>query len=163
MRRARWAFLLNEDPVFRRWYENLARGSEWTARTRARDLYRFLRKHDMTPGGLVELAERDRRGVENLLMDFIAELHEESYSPGYIENYLKTVRSWLEFNEIRLVRKIKIGKRGRTPTIEDERVPTRDELGQILNYAGERGRCSITLMAFSGLRPQSLGDMRGND
>lgn len=46
-----------------------------------------------------------------MFMDLIAELHREEYSPGYIENCLKTVRSWLEFNNIRLVRKIKIGNR----------------------------------------------------
>ena len=163
MRKPRWSHLLDEDPTFRRWYENLFRGSEWTARTRARDLYRFLTKHDLTPGELVEVAQRDQREAEDILMDFISELHRKEYSPGYIENYLKTVRSWLEFNDIRLVRRIKIGRRNRTPTIEDERVPTRDELGQILNYASERGRCSIALMAFSGLRPHSLGNMRGTD
>lgn len=118
-RSARWAHLLDEDPVFRRWYENLARGSEWTARGRARDLYRFLRKHDMTPGDLIELSREDRRRAEELLMDFIAGLHAEGYSPGYMENYLKAVTSWLEFNEVRLVRKIKIGNRSKTPSIED--------------------------------------------
>lgn len=161
MRRPRWANLLEENPDFRRWYENLARGSVGTARERARVLYRFLREHEMTPAGLVELAMEDRRGVEDLLMDFVAGLHGRGYSPGYMENYVKSVRSWLEFNEVRLVRKVKIGNRGATPSIEDERVPTRDELRQILNYAGARGRCSIGLMAFAGLRPQVLGDLRG--
>jgi integrase len=163
MRKPRYAHLFDEDPTFKRWYENLSRGSEWTARTRARDLYRFLKKHDLTPGGLIEQAEKDRRAVEDLLMDFISELHKDKYSPGYIENYLKAVRSWLEFNEIILVRKIKVGNRDRTPTLEDERVPTKEELGQIMNSARERGRCSIALMAFSGVRPQVLGDMRGDD
>ena len=163
MRRSGWEHLLDEDPNFRRWYDNLARGSEWTSKVRARDLHRFLRKHDMTPSSLVELAKRDRRKVEDLLMDFIAKLHSEDYSPGYVENYVKAVKSWLEFNEIRLVRKIKIGNRSRTPTIEDERVPTRDELRQILNYADARGRCSIALMGFAGLRPQVLGDIGGED
>ena len=163
MRRSGWEHLLDEDPNFRRWYDNLARGSEWTSKVRARDLHRFLRKHDMTPSGLVELAKRDRRKVEDMLMDFIAKLYSEDCSPGYVENYVKAVRSWLEFNEIRLVRKIKIGNRSRTPTIEDERVPTRDELRQILNYADARGRCSIALMGFAGLRPQVLGDVGGED
>jgi len=163
MRKPRYAHLFEEDPTFKRWYENLSRSSEWTARTRARDLYRFLRKHDLTPSSLVEKGTKDRREVEDLLMDFVAELHKDKYSPGYIENYLKAVKSWLEFNEIILVRKITVGNRDRTPTLEDERVPTNDELGQIMNSARERGRCSIALMAFSGLRPQVLGDMRGND
>ena len=71
----------------------------------------------MTPKGIVELAREDRRRVEDMLMDFITRLHLESYAPGYMENYLKSVRSWLEFNEVMLVRKIKIGNRSATPTI----------------------------------------------
>lgn len=163
MREARWAYLMDENPNFRRWYENLARGSEGTARERARVLYRFLRKHDMTPRSLVQLAREDRRRVEDVLMDFIARLHKKGYSPGYMENYLKAVRSWLEFNEIKLIRRIQIGNRNATPTIEDERVPTKKELRQIMNYASERGRCSISLMAFAGLRPQTLGNREGTD
>lgn len=163
MKRARWAYLLDENPNFRRWYENLAMGSEVTARENARVLYRFLRKHEMTPQSLVELARKDRRGVEDLLSDFINRLHREGHSPTYLGNYLKVVRSWLNYNEIRLVRRIKIGNRRATPTLDDERVPTRGELRQILNYGSERGRCSISIMAFAGLRPQVLGDMRGRD
>jgi integrase len=163
MRKPRYAHLLDEDPVFRRWFENLSRSSEWTARTRARDLYRFLLKHNLSASDLVQQAKENRRSVEDLLMDFVAELHRAEYSPGYIENYLKAVRSWLEFNDVTLVRKIKVGNRDRTPTLEDERVPTKEELSQILNSARERGRCSIALIAFSGLRPQVLGDMRGSN
>jgi integrase len=134
-----------------------------TARENARILFRFLREHEMTPQSLVERAKQDRSGVEDLLSDFVSKLHRKNYSPAYISNYLKAVRSWLSYNEIRLMRRIKIGNLSRTPTIEDERVPSRDELRQILNYASERGRCSIALMAFAGLRPQALGDMRGRD
>jgi integrase len=117
----------------------------------------------MTPRGLVEYAKEDRRGLEDLLSDFITDLHKDKKSPGYMANYLKAVRSWLNYNEIRLVRRIKISKRDSTPTLEDERVPTKDELRQIISYASDRGKCSISLIAFSGLRPQSLGDLTGSD
>jgi hypothetical protein len=73
------------------------------------------------------------------------------------------VKSWLQFNDIILVRKIKIGNTSRTPSIEDERVPIKEELKQVLSYAKERGRCSISLMAFSGVRPQVLGNTDGSD
>jgi len=106
---------------------------------------------------------RDRRGVEDLLLDFVSRLHREGKAPAYIDNYLKAVRSWLNFHEITLVRRIKIGNRNATPTIEDERVPTRDELRTIFYYARPRARCSIALMAFSGLRPETLGNIRGTD
>ena len=163
MRASRWAYLLDESEDFRRWYENLARGSEGTARERARVLYRFLGIHGLTCDGLVKTAREDRKRVEDMLCDFVAKLEGEGKSPGYVENYLKAVRSWLDYNEIRLVRRIKIGNRNLTPTIEDERVPLPKELRTILYYAGERAKCSIALMTFSGLRPQTLGDINGTD
>ncbi len=70
------------------------------------------------------------------------------------------MRSWLQFNDVELVRKIKIGNTNQTLTIEDERMPIKDELRQILSYAQERGRCSISFMVF-GLKPQALGNSTG--
>jgi len=162
MRTAGWAKLLEDEEV-RRWHENLARGSSATAVERARVLYRFLRAQGLTPSGLVNLAKQDRRRVEDLLSDFVGSLLNQGKSPGYVENYLKAVRSWLEYNEIRLVRKIKIGNRADTPTIDDERVPTADELRTLLCYAGERAKCSVSFIAFAGLRPEVLGNERGTD
>ena len=163
MRVARWVHLLDEDEDFRRWYENLARGSEVTANERARVLYRFLRAHDLNPRELVEMAMKDRRNVEDMLSDFVGKLLRDGKSPGYLANYLKAVRSWLNYNEIRLVRRIRIGNRNLTPTIEDERVPIPKELRMILYYASERAKCSIALIAFAGLRPQTLGNLHGTD
>jgi len=163
MRVARWAYLLEEDEDFGRWYRNLSMGSEYTAKERARVLYRFLVRHDMTPRGLAEFARGDVRKVEDLLMDFVSELHKEGKAPTYIESYLISVKSWLNFNGVRLVRRIKVGNTNLTPTIEDERIPTPEELLQILSYASARGRCSIALMAFSGVRPEVLGNMNGKD
>lgn len=163
MRKARWAYLLEEDEDFGRWYRNLSMGSEYTAKERARVLYRFLVRYDMTPRSLAEFAKGDVRKMEDLLMDFVSELHQEGKAPTYIESYLISIKSWLNFNGVRLVRRIKVGNTNLTPTIEDERVPTPDELQQILNYASARGRCSIALMAFSGVRPAVLGNMNGKD
>jgi hypothetical protein len=39
----------------------------------------------------------------------------------------------------------------------------KDELKQILSYSTSRGRASVSLMAFSGLRLQALGKMTGSD
>ena len=162
MIKEKWSHLL-EEPGFRRWYDNLSRGSEATALERARLLNRFLVRHDMTPSSLVEMGREDVEAVENLLLDFVSKLHREGKAPSYIRNYIVAIKSWLRFNRILLVRKIKVGNINLTPTLEDERIPTPNELLQILSYADSRGKCSIPLMAFSGLRPQVLGDMNGKD
>jgi len=163
MRKSRWAYLLEDNPDFKRWYDDLSRGSEGTAKENARVLYRFLQLIQMTPSSLVELGHADQRKVEDILMDFVTELHNQGKAPGYIENYIKSVKSWLRFNDIALTRKITIGNRGSTPSIEDERVPMKDELKQILSFAKTRGRTSISLVAFSGVRLQVLGNMTGAD
>jgi len=52
-----------------------------------RVLYRFLKMTGLTHQELVELARRDVREVEDLLMDFVAKLRREGKAPGYTENY----------------------------------------------------------------------------
>jgi len=47
----------------------------------------------------------NRRKFEKRLMAFINKLRDEGYSPGYIENYLKAVRSWAEYHEVILLKK----------------------------------------------------------
>ncbi len=103
----------------------------------------------MTPSSIVELGHTNQRKVEDILMDFVTELHRQDKAPGYIENYIKSVKSWLRFHDIILTRKITIGNRGSTPSIEDERVPMKDELKQILNYSKSRGRTSARKRKFS--------------
>ena len=98
-----------------------------------------------------------------MLMDFVGDPHKEGKAPNYIDNYLKAVRSRLNFNEVRLVRRIKIRNRNLTPTTSNERVPTKDELRAILSIPKARARCSISFMAFAGLRPETLGNMNGTD
>ena len=160
---AAWRHLLEEYEDFRRWYDNLARGSINTANENARVLYRFLRKNNMTLTEMLDQVNTDRRAFENHLLDFVTQQEKQGKAPTYIENYLKTVNSWLKFNDHKPITKIKIGNRNRRPTIEDERVPNKEELKQILNYADERGETSISLIAFSGLRPETLGNSTGTD
>lgn len=160
---AGWKHVLDENDDFRRWYDNLARGSVNTANLNARTLYRFSGLVNLSPSEIVKEAKENRWEFENLLFDFVTKLRHEEKAASYIENYITCVKSWLRFNDIILVRKIKIGNTTRTPTIEDERVPTKNELKQILNYAKDRGKCSIAFMAFSGVRPQVLGKGDGSD
>jgi len=127
-----------------------------------RILYRFLIRYDFTPTTLVETAQRDKKRIEGVLMDFTTQLNTEGKAPGYIKNYIKAVRIWLGYNGIELKQKINFGNCNEYPTIEDERVPTKEELKQVLNY-DDRGRTSIALISQSGLRPQVLGNAKGDD
>src|SRR5438445_13771671 len=90
-------------------------------------------------------------------------MEKQAKAPGYIEGMIKSVKSWLGHNEIKLARKIRIHNSRETPTLADEVVPTQDELKRILTYADDRSRTAIALVANAGLRLETLGNESGTD
>ena len=55
------------DPDVRRWYKNVARGSQVTADINLRRLSKFCEDHQTTPKQLAEMGMRDVREVTDLL------------------------------------------------------------------------------------------------
>ena len=155
--------VLLEDENILRWYKNIKRGSNITADVYLRTLGRFCEETGTTPQGLVSVGKKNAKKVEDVLMDFIDKSEEKKRAPQYVECFKKAVKSWMEFNEIELKRKIKIRNIESTPTLENERIPTKDELNQILAYADERTKVTIALISQSGLRPESIGNYTGTD
>lgn len=154
---------LLRDRDVRRWYDNLARGSPVTAEVNLRRLSLFCEKHGLTPKSLAALGRKSRRKLEDLVQDHVTEMERDGKSPGYIAGILKGLKSWLSHNDVELKRRIKIANGNATPSIEDERVPSKEELRAVLIYASDRAKASICLMAMAGLRPQSLGNESGTD
>lgn len=153
--------LLDED--VRRWYDNLSRRSQITAEVNLRRLSLFCELHGSSAKTLVGMAKKNRKNVEDLVLDFVTKTEESGKSPGYILGLVKAVRSWLKYNDVELKRTVRISNAGATPSIEDERIPTREELKTMLMYASERAKVSMAFMAYAGLRPQSIGNESGKD
>ena len=153
--------LANTD--IKRWHDNLARGSPITADGRLRRLGRFCELHQMTPIQLADLATRDLRTATDLLEDHITMMESKNYSPGYIEEQIKTVKSWLRHFDVEIRRKIRVTSTNYTPTLQNERVPDGQEMAEIYSRAGLRESVIISLMAKSGLRPQVIGNYNGTD
>ena len=158
-RRAKYAFLL-EDVDVRRWYRNVARGSQVTADVYLRRLGAFCSHFGLTPKRLVSLG---RDEIYNLLLDYVSDLEESGRAGSYIESALKAVKSWLAHNDLEVKRKIKIRGARDTPTLRDERTPTPEELRRIFLSGDKKARTACVLMAHSGLRPVTLGNYRGTD
>ena len=154
---------LLQDPDVERWYMNVGRGSRNTAEVHLRRLSLFCERNGLTPKELVNLGRKDRRRLEDNVQDHVTKMELDGKSPGYIAGILKGVKSWLVHNEIELKRKVKVSNRGATPTIEDERVPEKEELRALLMYGDERASAAMCLVAESGLRPETLGNDRGED
>lgn len=76
---------------------------------------------------------------------------------------MKAVKSWLQFNHIVLVGRIRIRGTEETPTLVEEKVPSQQELGRILNIAGLREKVATMLIASGGGRIEILGNYDGSD
>lgn len=85
-------------------------------------------------------------------------LEAEKKSPGYILGLLKAIKSWLRYNDVKLTRRIKVSNPNRTSTIEDKKIPSKDELSRIFRTSSSRVRLAEVLMAFADLRPQTIGN-----
>jgi len=156
--RAKHRHLL-EDKTVRRWYDNLARGSEITADVYLRRLGAFCEENHKDPHALGSM--RVRR-LEELLMDYVTK-NEKKYAGSYLQTTIKVVKSWLNHNDVELRHKIKIRGANETPSLKEERVPTKEELRLILLSSSKQARVASILLAHAGLRPQSVGDYRGQD
>ncbi len=154
---------LLKDENVRRWYDNTSRGSKLNADIRLRRLNLFCYRTNTTPFTLVKIGKRDVIKMENMLLDHVSWLESQNYAPNYIDGILKSIKSWLIFNYIELKRKIKIANAGIPVSIQDEQVPIKTQLQSILNVASPRTRTSISLMSFSGIRPQVMGNYDGTD
>jgi hypothetical protein len=102
------------------------------------------------------------RKIEELLMDYVT-ANEKKFAGSYLQTTVKVLKSWLNHNDVELRHKIKIRGANETPSLKEERVPTKEELHRILLSGSKQARVASILLAHGGLRPESVGDYRGQD
>ena len=158
-RRGEYASLFTDVNV-KRWYDNVARGSFVTADVYLRRLGSFCNHFNRSPKDLLTMSEDS---LFNLLLDYVTSMEQKGYAGSYIHSTIKAVKSWLSHYGIEIKRKIKIRGAQETPSLKDERVPTKDELRKIFLSGDKKARVASVFVAHSGLRIESLGDYRGND
>ena len=154
---------LLKDKDVRRWYENMRRSSVNTAMSMLRRLSLFCRKINMTPREFAELGKTDPLKAENILIDFVEWMEECEYSPGYMECIIKAVRSWVNHNRVDFKIKIRLNNARASRTIANEPNPTPADIRRMLEMANPRARVIISMMAFTGMRPQVMGNADGTD
>jgi integrase len=126
----------------------------------ARRLAAFSEQMKVEP---LALPKQSVKELRDLLLDFITEEERKKRAGSYIESTTKAVKSWLAHSGVKLTLPIRIHGATDTPSLREERTPTQDELRAILLAATPKDRVSCSLMAFAGVRPEVLGNYRGND
>jgi hypothetical protein len=158
-RKGEHASLLS-DKIISRWYANVARGSQVTADVYLRRLGHFCREFETTPKALLRMGESE---LYDLLLDAVSTMERDGRSGSYIQSNVKAIKSWLLHNRIEVKGRIKIRGVQDTPTLKDERVPTKNELKRIFLAGDEKARVAAVIVAQSGLRIEALGNYLGNE
>ena len=151
---------LLDDVDFRRWFDNVRRGSVATAHEWLRRIGFIHKTFHKSPKQIASLKPKE---ATNFILDVVSALESQKRSGSYISNCVKPLKSWLEFNGITIQQRIKIPGRGELTRVADERPPTPEELGRILNAADLRAKVACSLVAFTGVRLEVLGDFLGDD
>ena len=119
----KYAYLLKDQDV-RRWYQNVSYGSMNTGDVYLRRIGNFRNETGLSPKDLIELS--DRR-LSDRLFDYVSEKEDTNY-PTYLAGTIRAVKSWLNFMGKPLQRHIKVRMAGARPTVENEKIPTQEEL-----------------------------------
>ncbi|MEO9320400.1 MAG: site-specific integrase [Nitrososphaera sp.] len=151
---------LFDDENFKRWYENVKRGSTNTAFEWFRRMGMIHKRFNVLPK---DIARMNQKRASAFLLDMVTALEKEGKSGSYISNNVKPVKNWLSFNGIQVNQRIKISRRNELVTVADEKVPSQEEANKIFSFGSPRAKAAAGLIALSGLRPESLGDAEGND
>ena len=117
----------------------------------------------MKPEDLLDRAKNDFDSLKGEIADQIRQLERKGTQGASISTSLKAVISFLRFFNISRKFNINIKNENRNLNAERERIPDKEELAKILKIATVRERVAISLMAFSGLRPEVLGNIDDTD
>ena len=153
---------LRENENVMRWYRNLQQGSLITGDVYLRTLGLYCKSNATNPEQILEDARTGK--LKNDFMDFVHKQGKDGKAGSYVIRFKKVLSSWTAFNDLDAnLKGVKIQGSNISPTLVDERPPLKDEIDSMLRSATVRGRAIISLLAFSGLRPETLGNYDASD
>lgn len=164
-------------PKVLKWFKTLRLSSPNTAENYLRRLdylcynlidptpFRLPKGEQLNPIHLVR-KYRNKTKAKHFIQDLVTSTlsEKEEMTRDNINNYVKTLKSWFAENDIENIGKITLPtKKSHLGRRTVGRAPSPDELGNILTRATVRQRVPVSLMAFSGFRPEVLGNAEGFD
>ncbi len=154
---------LLENKKVERWYSNVKARSQVTSDTYLRNFGLWLEYLNQDPESVIALARDNFEEFKGSVSDQIRRLENNGVMGASISTSIKALISYLKFYNVVVRLGINIKNENRNLNAERERIPTKEELSRILRIATLRERVAISLMAFSGFRPEVLGNIDGSE
>jgi len=144
--------ILGDDEEVQDW---LRAANPSTREVRFRRLGLVCTQYKTTPKQLKTMTSKQ---AFRFLLRIKEDMEAQKKAPAYILSMVKIMKSFFIFADIPISKRISIRTAGKK-----EHVPSNDELKSFLAESRLRGKAAISLLSFSGVRPEVLGDQHGND
>jgi hypothetical protein len=109
------------------------------------------------------LAKMNDKALRDVVLDFVDMESKAKHAGSYIHSTVKAVNSWRKHAGRPVVLGVNVRGRDSTPTLADEVAPSPEQVRAVLARAPVRNRVMCALMAYSGVRPEVIGDYLGED
>ncbi len=152
---------LLEQRIVREWFEKMKRKSLTNADVSLRNLGLFCERMNLTPSDILVLARDKKLRME--FRKFVNKMEGEGKAGSYIVKYKSMLNHFVDFNDINYTITEKVDFANKYITVAHEKIPDKNQLNKMFQNTTPRGKVAISLMAFSGLRPESIGNYDGSD
>lgn len=153
--------LLENNRKFREWYERTYNEkSPKSADNMKRNIALFCDHTGISPDDLLKLSNAK---LNDLFEKFRDDMQKAGKMGTYISKFKHSINNFQRFNKRSVMVNVDIRNENKSSKYNGEIIPTKPVLQSIFDTATPRARVIVSLMAFSGLRPESIGDYLGND
>ena len=137
--------------------------SEASVNTYTRSFKQFLQHTGLTPEELVSKVRDGSVNVADEVNRWLDELNSRNLAPGTQKIYFQAVKKFVEVTVPENNVNWKTVDLPRIWGVEEDRIPTKQELRNILNHGNLKDRVIVLLAISSGLRIGTLADLKVED
>ena len=149
-----------EDPDTKDWIDTI--GSESARINYIKHLAEYLLYKKSTISELVANFKKDENNEIKNVQSFANHMLKRLAS-GTVANYVSAIKSRMQYDGIPFTRSVKIPHRTYHPTVENEVVPTKDQIISFLRNGKHGTQVIVSLIAFLGVRFKVIADIRIKD
>lgn len=142
------------------WIETI--GSESAQINYIKHLAEYLLYRKSTISELVSNFKKDENEEIKNVQSFVNQMLKR-LAPGTVANYVSAIKSRMQYDGIPFTRSVKIPNRTYHPTVENEVVPTKDQIITFLRNGKHATQVIVSLIAFLGVRFNVMADLRIKD
>ena len=149
-----------QDPDTVNWIETI--GSESARINYIKHLAEYLLYRKSTISELIANFKKDENNEIKNVQSFVNQMLKRLAS-GTVANYVSAIKSRMQYDGIPFTRNVKIPNRTYHPTVENEVVPTKDQIISFLRNGKHGTQVIVSLIAFLGVRFKVIADIRIKD